>query len=145
MLNELNLEYKGIQIQIPLIYNLTFITGDSGSGKTFVVNAALEEVKLRGAPFYILDEAHFRYYESVPKKDALIIIDNVDLLFQLYPNAVDFFNSSQYQVLMFGRNLYGLRVYDFSYGFLEPCLQDDQKILRFRPMCEYLSRNTKAE
>lgn len=140
-MNALNLTYKGVLIDIPLIYSNTFITGDTGTGKTFVVNAALEEVRLRKAAFYILDEAHFRFYSRIPEDGSLIIVDNADLLFQLYPDSVELFNSGKYQTLMFGRDLHGLRVYESNYGFLVPRTHNGQKFLRFIPMCEYLAYN----
>ena len=139
MLNELELKYNNVKIHIPLSYANTFITGETGIGKTFIVNAILVDVKLNKSPIYVLDESHFHFYTSIPDRDCLVVVDNADLLFELYPESVDLFNSMKYQTLMFGRNLHGLYVHESNYGVLRPCMKGNEKCIDFIPMIQYVS------
>lgn len=138
MLSLLDLTYNDVHITIPLSYANTFITGDAGTGKTFVVSAIKNAILENNIPVYILDETHFSYYTLVPKSDeALVVIDNADLLFQMYPDSVQMFNSMKYQTLMFGRDLHGLKVHVSNYGVLSANCINGTKTLTFLTMAEY--------
>lgn len=112
MLKEINLDFCGIHIEIQLSPFVTVISGYSGTGKSFIVNAIKNQaaqsqtgeincISVDRFPFFLAE------YESC--SDSLLVVDNADLLLCKYPDAVDALNCDRRQVLLFSRQLCGVR------------------------------------
>lgn len=111
VVNELKATYCGVQIDLVFNDNLTIVSGDSGTGKSFLYSA-LTDLVLDYPFLYPLN------YTSKGKdlaglfsssKGKLFVIDNADLLLgDKERECIAFDCNNQY--LLFGRNPAGLMI-----------------------------------
>lgn len=107
--NNIKTKHTSFEVDFDLKYNITFIIGDSGVGKSavfsFLQEMSAEDKKIRC--FNYLDKSK-GYKNSIKKlKDKLFVIDNADILLDdKLRNYIAFDADNQYIII--GRNPSGL-------------------------------------
>ena len=100
VLNKIHTKHTSFEVDITLDYNVTFICGESGVGKSALYSLleelAAEDKRIRC--FNYLDKKK-RYKNSIKQsKEKLFVIDNADILL----------DDSKNQYIIIGRNPTGL-------------------------------------
>ena len=104
-------KHTSFEVDLQLKYNITFICGDSGTGKSavfsFLEELAVEDKRIRC--FNYLDH-NSRYKTSIKQtKGKLFVIDNADILLDdNMRNYIAFDGKNQYIII--GRNPSGLQL-----------------------------------
>lgn len=117
MLKELKLKFGEYTFYTPLdTPGVTLIGGDTGVGKSYIWQQIWEMVSNKNFkyPCYCIN------YDSrgfVPvmlnSTDGLFVLDDFELLLDVFPDIRNFINTlylTKVQILIFGRDTYGLRV-----------------------------------
>lgn len=102
-----------LQFCIELADNTTAIFGNGNTGKTCIFNKLINAVNRREIPDnFLFINMNMLYNIKILKEpcDALFIIDDFDAIRQVRPEIVKILNYSINQVLIFGRDLRGLRI-----------------------------------
>lgn len=120
-MNNIELKYKNAIIQLQLSSFVTVITGITGSGKSMICDALVDASRqgLLGKPVHRVIPDNYSTFNFVPKKDeALLVIDNADMLFAKYPKAADLLNTMQYQALVIARDTGRLKYPPYACGII---------------------------
>ena len=122
MFEVLNFEYLGIQIEIPILYPMTLINGESGTGKSFIFQALQDQIRLGtelGKRLWLIDYNNFALWERAFKEASdIIVIDGIDLLCAQYPDALDVIKNGNRSLIAFGRNITGYPITSINVGIL---------------------------
>ena len=109
VMDELKTSHTGFRVELHLRYNVTFVVGDSGTGKSavysFIQELATEDKRIRCFNYLDIKKA----YKSAIKqsKGKLFVIDNADIL--LDDSMREYIaRDSNNQYLIIGRNPTGL-------------------------------------
>lgn len=104
---------SGFRFNIPLYYATTVIYCGGGTGKSFIFNQLQElksQCKLKRS-LLLINELNIMDCAWITQlKDTLVIIDNYEVVREVYPEIVKILNSEKYQCLIFGRNINDLRL-----------------------------------
>lgn len=109
----------GYHVYIPLWFANTALTGDSGSGKTYIFNA-IRQLQQMGRfeykVFLINDNNWYDCQHIENMTDTLIIIDNWEVISLKYPKIKELLNTDSIQSLVIGRDFEDLRLHrDYVY------------------------------
>lgn len=118
---------------IKLADNTTAVFGDGNTGKTCIFNKLIEAVNRKEiSDDFLFINMRMLYNIKMLKQycDALFIIDDFDAIRILRPEIVEILNYSINQVLVFGRNIDGLRI-DKHYLY---CSEREGSKLIFNPV-----------
>ncbi len=114
MVDNISISFQSIEINIPLWYPITAIVGDAGSYKSFTFSALKEQVKLGtelGSKLCLINAYNLEQWHLIRElKDKIFVIDNVDTLCSIYPEAANAINDCCEYMIIMGRQLRGLRV-----------------------------------
>lgn len=133
-MNSIDIVYNEIHISINLMYPATGIMGMSGDGKSFVFDALANEIAqgtdlgkhlcLFGPDNY----CHYNRIGSIPK--LIYVVDNVDTLCYLYPEASAVLENCTSHMILFGRDFSNVRISYKNLGTLEHI----GNTLQFKPL-----------
>lgn len=108
VMQEINTTHTSFIVDLHLDYNVTFITGDSGVGKSalysFIEELSANDKRIRC--FNYLDQKELQSFDK-NSKDKLFVIDNADILLDDKMRQYIAFDA-QNQYIIIGRNPTGL-------------------------------------
>lgn len=113
MIKELNFTARnGMQIQIPINWGTTWLTGDGATGKSFVFNELEYYASKHALKMFFIKPKSLNYVQMIPNlpDDVFIVVDNFDLIKLRHPEITDYINNCINQCLVIGRDTVGLRM-----------------------------------
>lgn len=120
MIDALDIKIQDFSFYIPLDKpGISCVLGDSGVGKSYLfsnLKNLSDERKLK-YPCYVINNIFTQVIPLLSKIECgLIVIDNFEELRYRYPELIDYLNSiympcsAQVQVILFARDVYGLKL-----------------------------------
>lgn len=107
--DKLEFDYLQWHLKLMFKYRITFLAGDSATGKTFIAKALAELSSVPDYKIVVIDYRHTALLDVITSfENRLIVLDNEELL--MTDELREFILSSKNQFLLIGRNCEGFPV-----------------------------------
>ena len=109
-------DWGSFSFNLEFPFYLTFLSGDSGTGKTLVTNFLkdyfVNETRYKGVviDYTYLNRVSDIRYLFTNSKNAFFVVDNADILLDEELRDIIFFNDNENQYLVIGRDPEGLNI-----------------------------------
>lgn len=122
-----------IVVNIPLNWNVTLITGDGNTGKTYIYNELQYYANQNNCKVIFINFHSMNYIQMLGNigPEYMVVVDDYDAVVLKHPELPEILNRGVQQSLVFGRDTYGLRVglrYTFVLKYKDKCLSAVQLI-----------------